>query len=134
MTEEKDLICSVCGAGPFRTTSGLAGHKQIAHNVLSKTIKTNSDEISKRLKAVESYIGELRKSIMQTAMIIKKQQDIDQRMFKTATINSEKIMKFVKSLDQITPHIILDGTLEKHLIKLGVVKKKKEKVKYSGKF
>lgn len=50
-TKQKDIICPECGAGPFKSPSGLAGHRQLAHNVEVKII--GKDEITKRLESLE---------------------------------------------------------------------------------
>lgn len=52
----EELKCDICGAGPFKSQSGLSGHKQIMHGVHTKTIKTQPDEIKNRLKIIESQI------------------------------------------------------------------------------
>jgi len=56
MIKEK-LVCSICGAGPFKSPSGLAGHQQITHSEISKTVKIKPDEITSRLKAVEEQLS-----------------------------------------------------------------------------
>jgi len=53
--EKTDIICNVCGAGPFKSASGLAGHKQIAHNEALKVVK--KDEIGKRLETIETQLA-----------------------------------------------------------------------------
>ncbi len=53
---QKDIVCPECKAGPFKTLSGLAGHRQIAHSTKVKTKKIERDEIAKRLDAVEAQL------------------------------------------------------------------------------
>jgi len=53
--EKTDIICDVCGAGPFKTAGGLAGHKKIAHNVEKKIVQ--KDEMVKRLETIETQLA-----------------------------------------------------------------------------
>jgi len=43
-------------------------------------------------------------------------------------------MKLANAFTKLAPHIILDGTLKKHLIKIGVLKKEREKVISKSRF
>lgn len=53
----EELKCDICGKTGFKSSSGLAGHKQIEHGVKTKTIVTDKDEIGKRLEKVERNLA-----------------------------------------------------------------------------
>jgi len=54
-----DLKCDICGKIGFKSPSGLSGHKQIMHGIKTETIKTQPDEIKKRLETVENRISQI---------------------------------------------------------------------------
>lgn len=54
-TKLKDIICSECGAGPFKSEAGLSGHRQIAHNVLPKKVEKNT--MLQRLESIETHLA-----------------------------------------------------------------------------
>jgi len=54
---QKDIICLEpdCGAGPFKTEQGLAGHRKIAHNIQPKTVE--KDNLLERLESIETHLA-----------------------------------------------------------------------------
>jgi len=126
------LKCSVCGKTGFKSKAGLEGHKKIAHGVDKR--KAYPDEIRKRLNLIEQKFNPIVKTFETMTDIFERAMERDREMLKHVQDNTNLTMKLANAFTKLAPHIILDGTLKKHLIKIGVLKKEREKVISKSRF
>lgn len=96
MKSEENLICSICGKGPFQDRRGLLGHRSIVHGV-EKRIVTDSEAL-KVLKEIERRLEPIDKMLETLDPLVEDVKQLDTHIVNELWHKVEEVQKGIEAL------------------------------------
>lgn len=131
-TEKKAIMCEVCGAGPFRSHAGLAGHLHLVHSmkpgkalggVQAEQLVEGQEELARRMGKLEAVVSEVEGIVSQAGKLVEAMsKQLPERLDKTLAAHRERQEKQLKPLLEEVALIrrmyqSLDDSIEKLVLK-----------------